>query len=73
MEQRPDRPATNRDEESPVPPDASVETPQADPRTEGAPDGPEPRSTPDRPDPFDSPQRRDRPDTTEEDIQEAFE
>jgi hypothetical protein len=76
VEQRPDRPEPSGDEPSPVPPDAPVETPEADPRTEGAPDGPEPRSTPDHPDPADP---SERPDTTEEDtqteedIQEAFE
>lgn len=47
---------------TPVPPDAPVETPEADPRTEGAPDG-----GPARPaDPSD-------PASTEEQIQEAFE
>lgn len=44
----------------PVPPDAPVESPEADPRTEGAPDS-EVRSV------------SDRPDGTEEQMQEAFE
>lgn len=45
-----------------MPPDAPIETPEADPRTEGAPDG-----GPARPaDPSD-------PASTEEQIQEAFE
>ncbi|MDP9269909.1 MAG: hypothetical protein M3P14_02835, partial [Chloroflexota bacterium] len=48
-------------QESPVPPDAPVETPEADLRTEGAPDPETPASVP-----ADS-------DTTEEQIQEAFE
>lgn len=64
VERRPDPAETNRDETSPVPPDAPVETPEADPRTEGAPDGVEPRSTPDQ---------SKQPDPTEEDIREAFE
>ena len=48
--------------ESPIPPDAPVETPQADPRAPGAPD-PEarPASVPEE------------PETTEKQIQEAFE
>jgi hypothetical protein len=61
MEQRPDRPDEEEVQESPIPPDAPVETPEADPRTEGAPDG----------DGADPPP--DRTDTTEEQIQEAFE
>jgi hypothetical protein len=48
-------------QESPVPPDAPVETPEADPRTEGAPDPERPASVPAD------------PDTTEDQIQEAFE
>ena len=64
VEQRPDPAGTDRDETSPVPPDDPVETPEADPRTEGAPDEDESRSTPDQPP---------GPDPTEEDIREAFE
>jgi hypothetical protein len=61
VEQRPD-PDDEQRQETPVPPDAPVETPEADPRTEGAPDG-----GPARPaDPSD-------PASTEEQIQEAFE
>ena len=61
VEQRPD-PDDEHHEEPAVPPDAPVETPDADPRTEGAPDG-----GPARPvDPSD-------PASTEEQIQEAFE
>lgn len=60
MEQRPD-PDHEDVQETPVPPDAPVETPEADPRTEGAPDGPGGDPGPDR------------TDTTEEQIQEAFE
>jgi hypothetical protein len=62
MEQGPDR-SDQEDEvqESPVPPDAPVETPEADPRTEGAPDGDRAEPAPDR------------TDTTEEQIREAFE
>jgi hypothetical protein len=48
-------------QESPVPPDAPVETPEADPRTEGAPDPERPASVPAD------------PDTTGEQVQEAFE
>ncbi len=48
-------------QESPVPPDAPVETPEADPRTQGAPDPKRPASVPAD------------PDTTEEQIQDAFE
>lgn len=78
VEQRPDRPGTDRDDPSPVPPDAPVQTPEADPRTEGAPDGGEPRSTPDRPhapdpDEPEAPDPSGDPDPTEEDIQKAFE
>ena len=60
MQQRtdPDQPDV---QETPVPPDAPVETPEADPRTEGAPDSGEADTAPDP------------ADTTEELIQEAFE
>lgn len=61
MEQRPD--PDQEVQESPVPPDAPVETPEADPRTEGAPAGPGGDPGPDP----------DRTDTTEGQIQEAFE
>jgi hypothetical protein len=47
-------------QESPGPPDAPVETPEADPRTQGAPDPERPASVPAD------------PDTTEEQIQDAF-
>jgi len=61
VEQRPDH-DDEQTQESPVPPDAPVETPEADPDTEGAPDG-----GPARPaEPSD-------PASTEEQIQEAFE
>ncbi len=61
MERRPDPGDENEQpQESPIPPDAPVETPEADPRTQGAPD-PEGGSDPDR------------PDTTEDQLQEAFE
>jgi hypothetical protein len=61
VEQRPD-PDDERPQEEPIPPDAPIETPEADPRTEGAPDGGPPRPA----DPSD-------PASTEEQIQEAFE
>lgn len=61
MEQRPERPDQEEGKETPIPPDAPVETPEADPRTHGAPDGDGAESAPDP------------SDTTEEQIQEAFE
>jgi hypothetical protein len=61
MEQRPDHPDEEEVQETPIPPDAPVETPEADPRTEGAPDGGRADRAPDG------------VDTTEEQIQEAFE
>ncbi len=61
MEQRSGHPDEEEVQESPIPPDAPVETPQADPRTEGAPDS---GGTDPEPDPSDA---------TEEQIQEAFE
>lgn len=61
MDERPD-PDEEEPQATPVPPDAPIEAPEADPRTEGAPDG-----GPARPvDPSD-------PASTEEQIQEAFE
>jgi hypothetical protein len=62
MEGRPD-PEDERPQETPVPPDAPVETPEADPETEGAPDGGAPRLPADPSDPA----------ATEEQIREAFE
>ncbi len=62
MEHGPD--PSDKDEqpqESPVPLDAPVETPEADPQTPGAHDPEGAGSDPDR------------PDTTEDQIQEAFE
>ena len=61
MEQRPDA-DDEQEQHTPIPPDAPVEAPEADPRTEGAPDGGPPRQA----DPSD-------PASTEEQIQEAFE
>ena len=61
MDERPD-PDDEQPHDTPVPPDAPVETPDADPRTKGAPDGGEARPT----DPS-------HPASTEEQIQEAFE
>jgi hypothetical protein len=66
MEHRPDPDDENEEpQESPIPPDAPVETPQADPRTPGAPDPEGAGSDPVHPDTT--------PDTTEDQIQEAFE
>ena len=62
MEERPDRQEDDEQSQgSPIPPDAPVETPEADPRTEHAPD-PDPRPA----DPA-------SPASTEEQIQQAFE
>ena len=61
MEQRSGHPDEEEVQDSPIPPDAPVETPQADPRTKGAPDS---DGTDPEPDPSDA---------TEEQIQEAFE
>ncbi len=61
MQLRTDDPAEETVQEKPVPPDAPVETPEADPRTEGAPDG------------GDADPVADQTDTTEGQIQEAFE
>ena len=66
MEEQPQVREEDEPVESPVPPDAPVETPEADPRTEGAPD-PGPGGNGPRPaDPT-------SPSATEEQIQEAFE
>ena len=66
MQERPDAQPEGRESdehvETPVPPDAPVETPEADPRTENAPDPGEPRPV----DPS-------SPSSTEQQIQEAFE
>jgi hypothetical protein len=60
----------DRPQESPIPPDAPVETPEADPRTEQAPDGGGARDVNDT-----SPRAEDpsSPASTEEQIQQAFE
>ena len=60
MDERPDQ--DEHPQETPVPPDAPVETPEADPRTEGAPDGGAAKPV----DPSD-------PAATEDQIREAFE
>lgn len=44
MTERPEAPNEEEEEPTPIPEEAPVETPEADPRTEGAPDGGEPRS-----------------------------
>ena len=54
--------------ETPVPPDAPVETPEADPRTEQAPDGGDARPADRGP----RPQHPSDPASTEEQIQQAF-
>lgn len=61
MDERTD-PNDERPKETPIPADAPIESPQADPRTEGAPDSGEPKPV----DPSD-------PAATEEQIREAFE
>jgi hypothetical protein len=61
MEQRTDHADEDEVQETPVPPDAPIETPQADPRTEGAPDG------------GDAEPVADSDDATESQIREAFE
>jgi hypothetical protein len=75
VEQRPETQEDDgRPQESPVPPDAPVETPEADPRTEGAPD-PVPDSFPDPAEDSEGPLPADpsSPSSTEEQIQQAFE